>query len=180
MNDNFPSAYKFMRGHEGGFADDPNDHGGATKWGISLAFLEDVKADINGDGAINRQDIVDLTEEDVRKLYYKYFWSANKLDWLYNASVAIKAFDLFVNMGTRQASLVLQRAARCCGAHIKEDGIIGPITRTTINTITASNGDEWKFIAAVRSEAAGVYRMIAQANKSQRKFLNGWLNRAYS
>ena len=29
------------------------------------------------------------------------------------------------------------------------------------------------------SEAAGYYRTLATSNKSQEKFLNGWLNRAY-
>jgi len=35
-------------------------------------------------------------------------------------------------------------------------------------------------MAALRSEAAGEYRVLAAKNQDQVVFLNGWLNRAYA
>jgi P2 family phage contractile tail tube protein len=46
-----------------------------------------------------------------------------------------------------------------------------------INMIGNVNGAD--LLAALKSEAAGFYRLIAQANPSQQKFINGWLQRAY-
>ena len=70
---------------------------------------------------------------------------------------------------------LIQRALRAAGEQVAEDGIIGPITLSAIN-----KADPTDLLAALKSEAAGLYRLIAQANPSQQKFINGWLNRAYA
>jgi lysozyme family protein len=72
-------------------------------------------------------------------------------------------FDLAVNTGILQANKLIQRALRSTGVSVTEDGIIGPVT-----------------LAALKSEAAGYYRLIANINPSQLTFINGWLRRAYS
>jgi lysozyme family protein len=63
---------------------------------------------------------------------------------------------------------------RSTGKNIAEDGIIGPVTLAAIN-----KADPTDLLAALKSEAAGFYRLIAQVNPSQQKFIDGWLNRAY-
>ena len=84
-------------------------------------------------------------------------------------------FDLAVNMGTRKANELLQRALRAVENPVKEDGIIGSITLTAVN-----NSNEAALLATIRSEVAGYYRSIVMKNASQQKFINGWLNRAYA
>lgn len=56
-----------------------------------------------------------------------------------------------------------------------EDGIVDAITMKAIN-----EADSTDLLDALKSEVAGYYRLIAQANPSQQKFITGWLNRAYS
>jgi lysozyme family protein len=63
---------------------------------------------------------------------------------------------------------------RAAGKEVVEDGIIGSATLAAINKADSSD-----LLAALKSEAAGYYRMIAQANPSQQRFIEGWLNRAY-
>jgi lysozyme family protein len=63
---------------------------------------------------------------------------------------------------------------RSVGINVQEDGLLGPVTLSATN-----NADTNALLAAIKSEAAGYYRLIAAKNPSQQKFLNGWLNRAY-
>jgi lysozyme family protein len=92
-----------------------------------------------------------------------------------SSDLAEKVFDLAVNMGTNKAHLLLQRALRAVGNPVKEDGILGKITLTAVNS-----ANERELLAALRSEAAGYYRSIVTKNSSQNKFINGWLKRAYA
>jgi lysozyme family protein len=80
-----------------------------------------------------------------------------------------------VNTGISQAVKLIQRALQAAGTQVAEDGIIGPITLAAIN-----KADPTSLLAALKSESAGYYRLLASANPSQQKFITGWLNCAYS
>ena len=69
----------------------------------------------------------------------------------------------------------MQRALRSCDFNVVEDGYIGP---KTLDAINDANPNE--LLAAIRSEAAGFYRLIAEKQPNYRRYLIGWLNRAYA
>ncbi|MDR2781213.1 MAG: hypothetical protein LBB21_02000, partial [Holosporaceae bacterium] len=69
----------------------------------------------------------------------------------------------------------LQRALLSAGKQVVEDGIIGPGTLGAVN-----ESDPTDLLAALKSEAAGYYRLIATITPSQKRFINGWLRRAYA
>jgi lysozyme family protein len=169
MPEAFEQALKRTLAHEGGFVDDADDPGGATNKGISLRFYRQwINADATPD------DIRNLTDADIRQLYLQQFWLKGGYDKIADPSLAAKAFDLAVNMGPHQAHLCLQRALRACGFTLDQDGVIGP---ATLNAIDAA--DPLMLLAALRSEAAGFYRLLAATGKRS-KYLTGWLTRAYS
>jgi len=145
-----------------------------TNFGVSLRTLQKVGTyDFNGDGAVDAQDIRGMSEADARIFYYQEFWQAYGYGSL-PGTVAIKVFDFSVNMGPHQAHLILQRALMANGHRLKDDGILGPVSRELIEkTLTA------RLIPAMRSEAAGFYRMLVTRNPPLDKFLKGWLRRAY-
>ena len=67
----FKQAHAFVRKWEGGFDDHPNDPGGVTNYGVSLAYLKDHGldiGDINDDGVIDRKDILAMTPEKAAEL----------------------------------------------------------------------------------------------------------------
>jgi lysozyme family protein len=64
---------------------------------------------------------------------------------------------------------------RATGESVVEDGIIGPITLESIN-----EADSTDLLAALKSEAAGYYRLIVAKTPAQQRFINGRLNTAYS
>jgi lysozyme family protein len=169
--DNFADAFNFTIrwytiSNEGGYEHDPADMGGETKYGISKRSYPDL-------------DIKSLTLDDVRRIYYVDYWLKNKCDLIDNLDIASKLFDLSVNMGCRQAAIILQRALRSIKKRVIEDGIIGSETLNAVRDTLLETNKVDALLSAFKSEAAGHYRLIAY-NYSQDKFLNGWLNRAYA
>ena len=171
----FEQAIKIVLEHEGGYTE---DHAGATNYGVSLRFLRGEGldlGDIDGDGDIDADDIRAMDKEDAIRIYRRAFWIRYKYDRILHRRVAIKVFDMCVNMGPRQAHRLLQRAARANEMPLKEDGIIGPISLKTINSISSGT-----VLTSLRSENAGFYRLLVEQKPEFEKYLNGWLNRAYS
>lgn len=158
----FLKAFEKIIYHEGGYSNHPNDPGGETKYGISKRSYPHL-------------DIKNLTLDQARQIYYCDFWIKGKYEEIIDENVAIKLFEISINTGTVQANKLIQRALRSTGKPVVEDGIIGAITLKAIN-----EADGTDLLAALKSEVAGYYRLLAQANPSQQKFITGWLNRAYS
>jgi len=123
---NFDSFVPKIIEYEGGsrFTDDPDDPGRATKFGISIKFAGSIHLDINGDGKTDIADIIALTLEDAKEIYFEHFWSKIGGDLL-PRGVAYIAFDGSVNQGPYAAIIDLQRSLR-----VKDDGIFGNETRT--------------------------------------------------
>jgi lysozyme family protein len=161
----FERAVARLLGDEGGYVDNPNDPGGATKFGISKRDYPDL-------------DIAALTRTAAVAIYYREWWQRYRFSEV-PGLVGAKVFDLAVNMGPDHAMKCLQRALRACGRRVEEDGVLG---RATIAAAEAAN--RLALMAALRSEAAGYYRVLAALARGSRDggdrdFLNGWLNRAY-
>lgn len=180
----FNRALTALLAIEGGLVDDRDDPGGITNYGISLRTLAPLGVvdndhdgisdyDFNGDGAIDAGDIRDMDQDQARQFYYHEFWRKYNYGAL-PTNVAIKTFDFAVNMGPRQAHMILQRALMANGHYLKDDGIIGNITRTLVNSTLPE-----RLVPALRSEAAGFYRLLTTINPTSKKYLKGWLRRAY-
>jgi lysozyme family protein len=161
----FAQAVARVLANEGGFVSLPDDPGGETKFGISHRDYP-------------KLDIANLTRDEATAIYYRDFWKAGRYGEL-PGPLAVKLFDLSVNMGAAHATRCLQRALRACGTTVVEDGALGN------GTISAANHAEHDaLLTALRSEAAGYYRATAkQSGRAGRGgeegFLEGWLNRAY-
>jgi lysozyme family protein len=158
-----------MPSHEGGDVDDPDDPGGITRRGICLRFLADHGIDIDGDGDVDADDIRHLGYDDIVRLYRQYFWEPMKCDRWASKEVAIKLFDMAVNMGPGRATKLMQESVGC-----KPDGDIGPKTFAAVNDAP----DQRAVLVSVCSTQSGFYRGIAAARPKSQKFLEGWLVRA--
>ena len=166
---NYPAAFERAVARvlvdEGGYADNPSDPGGATKFGISKREYPQL-------------EIAALTRADAVAIYYRDWWQRYRYGEL-PGPIAAKVFDLAVNIGPAHAVRCLQRALRACGRPLTEDGALG---RATV--LAAAGANQLALAAALRAEAAGYYRALAALERGRRaggdrEFLEGWLNRAY-
>lgn len=184
MSPSFDKAIDTVLEHEGGFVNHRDDPGGATNYGISLRTVlqmveaGDLKAerfDVDGDGDIDVDDIRALNVEAAEEIYFELWWQRNQYDRIDDQDIATKVFDFAVNMGSRQAHKLLQRACRACGWTLVDDGLIGPNSIRAINSVRPA-----VLLAAFKSEAAGFYRALTVKNEAFESFIDGWLIRAYS
>ena len=166
----FDIAMAFVAEHEGGFVDDDIDNGGATRYGISLRFLQLAHEDINGDGHVDRADIVALTTVQARAIYQCHFWKHYRLDEIEHPFIAAKIMDLYVNMRGAVAARVVQR----CFSTLAPDGILGSKSIRAVNTYASPA----RLYGALGVGQGSVYQRIVRADKTQDRFLKGWLRRA--
>ena len=168
--------YEGVSSSSEGYVDHPNDRGGATKYGISYAFVKDTGDieffDMNGDLKIDKRDIQLLTFDKAVETYKKYFWDVFDLDEVEENEKAFLIFDAAVNHGIKGVTKLLQRSLNECGYSLKVDGIYGPKTKAALQDCGVED-----FIAAFQSKRTSLYQAIVANNPSQKVFLNGWLNR---
>ena len=157
----FLSAVERVFADEGGFSSNPNDPGGETRFGISARSNPGV-------------NIATLTRDDAVNIYWREWWLRFGFAQLPDA-IGAKTFDLAVNIGAAQAIECLRRALRACGSPVTEVGTLGPVT-----TLAARRANPIALMSALRSEAAGHYRLVASKQKNGADFIKGWLNRAYA
>lgn len=157
----FERAFSCVLQNEGVYVNDPSDSGGETKYGISKRSYPNL-------------DIKNLTLGEAKKIYFCDYWLMGKFEQISDDTLAIQLFDLSINLGIKAETIVLQRALRSVGINVQEDGLLGPVTLSATN-----NADPNALLPAIKSEAAGYYRLIAAKTPQQQKFLKGWLNRAY-
>jgi len=183
----FDPAFDKVLVLEGGYVDHPSDPGGATNLGISLRYLLDrgdldrdglPDGDMDGDGDVDVADIRAITPEKAKHLYHTGFWIPNRLSELRNQAVAEKIFDMAVNMGSRQAWRLVQRAVNDQYGNdvLVVDGVVGPKTLLVLNGLSENES----VLDAIKEAQAGFYLRLIDARPSLAVFRDGWLNRAYA
>lgn len=157
----FEHAIRIVLANEGGLSVDPHDAGGTTKFGISQASYPHL-------------DIKNLTIDQAKNIYMRDFWQTQPYKDINDFDIAAKIFDLSVNIGAKWANRLLQRALKATGVTVNEDGILDAKDITAIN-----QADPTDLLAALKSEAAGYYRMLVTIHPKDCVFLKGWMKRGY-
>lgn len=121
-SDKFQRCIGFVIHEEGGFVNDRNDPGGATKYGISLRAHRTDIGDLDHDGDIDADDVKLLTVDQAIQIYNDEYWFEIRGEALPTA-LALAMLDTAVNCGYTRATKLLQAS---CAAPV--DGIFGPDT----------------------------------------------------
>lgn len=162
-----------LRREGSAYTNDPTDHGGPTKYGITLRDLRTWRADL----AVTADDVEALTEAEARDIYRERYirqpgFEAIPDEWL-------RAFlvDAGVLQGPRNAIKFLQRALG-----VASDGVLGPVTLGALST-----APQQPIRKAVLRER--IQHLVACAivdvppdivSTTNLKYLRGWLNRVAS
>ena len=167
--DIFEAAHTHVAKWEGGYFDHPNDPGGVTMYGVSLMFLKELdlwEGDIDGDGDIDRDDVLAVTKDTARDIFKRHFWDRPRAGEM-PPLVAVCFYDFAVNAGVPRAARMLQVLV-----NVKDDGVIGP---KTLAAVAAYKQRE--LVSAMLFKRDGWYRNLAAQKPKSAVFLRVWLNR---
>ena len=166
---------------EGGFVNDPDDPGGATKYGVTLATMRRLGLDLTGDGKITAEDVRRLNPAQAEKIFVEHYYRRPGIGAL-PEGIQASVFDMYVNAGAN-AIKVLQRLLSDMGFDCAVDGAVGPQTvRAAQMAFEAAPGHLADAYAIARRN---YYYSLADARPASRKFARrrdggkgGWILRA--
>jgi lysozyme family protein len=162
MDADYNDALAFVLRWEGGFVDDPNDHGGRTMKGVTQKVYDAWRV---SQGKAAGADVKGISDAEVNAIYMNNYWKTAFCSPLL-AHLDFVQFDTAVNMGPVRAVKMLQQAVG-----VGVDGRFGPQTQ---NACDACNPPDT--VAQYCAIREALYRQFAQA-PGQGRFLAGWLNR---
>lgn len=165
MNEIFSLAVSLVLALEGGYSNNKNDRGGATKYGITSSDFRIWRTS-------NHQKIEPvsvLTKDEAIQIYEKTYWLKHKYNQIaeVNPKIAIFMFQFGVNCGDGTAIKILQRLIG-----VNDDGIIGPQTLKAI-----SNSNEQELIIKLSESQLERYKELVDNDDSQNDFMHGWISR---
>lgn len=150
---NFAAALAFTLQCEGGWSDNPDDPGGCTMKGITLATFEGFYPGATAD------ELRAITDDQIQHIYSVGYWAPVHGDEL-PSGVDLSVFDFGVNAGPRRSRELLQQAVG-----VTVDGTLGPISMAAINAASPS---------AVIAALAGLQKSYYQGLDGWDEFGAGW------
>ncbi|WP_374421994.1 holin-associated N-acetylmuramidase [Paracoccus sp. (in: a-proteobacteria)] len=166
---------------EGGYVNDPDDPGGATNFGVTLATLQRLGIDKTGDGRVDIRDVRALTRADAERIFVTHYFRKPRLAEL-PASVQASVFDMYVNAGANAVKILQQLVTRM-GFAATADGMIGP--RTILAARQADAAAQGYLADAYGIARRNYYYALADGRPASRKYARsqsggkgGWITRA--
>lgn len=159
---------------EGGYANNPFDYGGKTRYGIT----ESLARECGYTG-----DMRNLSLSFARYVYKKVFWKPMMLDRVagISESIADEMFDAAVNMGCNREVNILQRCINVLNIRgtvygdIKQDGLMGNKTITALKQhLKHRNGDDSVLFNMMNTLQGSFYIELAERRETDEEFIYGW------
>ncbi len=166
---------------EGGYVNDPDDPGGATKYGVTIHTMRRLGLDLDGDGDVDEADVKVLTKVKAVSIFVEHYFRRPKIDQLPEVLHAT-VFDMYVNAGAN-AVKILQRLLGDMRIPVKVDGVIG--RQTIAATKKALEAAPNHFVDAYGIARRNYYYDLADRRVNSRKYARrrdggkgGWIVRA--
>lgn len=191
---NFEQYFPTLLKHEGGFSNDKNDGGGATKYGITHEVLSNWR-----NKPVSIDDVKNITQEEAKKIYMARYWTPMNMDKVNHQALAETLFDMGVNAGIGRAGKMVQLLLnKNFGKNLIVDGGIGQNTITAINSVDGNKLYNLFNVMRVRyytfianrfdyKQSDSTYlatffkqELKAGERESQADFIKGWLRRVAS
>ncbi|WGW03154.1 holin-associated N-acetylmuramidase [Tropicibacter oceani] len=166
---------------EGGYVNDPDDPGGATKYGVTIHTMRRLGLDLDGDGAVDAEDVKRLTRAQAVEIFLQHYFLRPRIAELPEPLHAT-VFDMYVNAGAN-AVKILQRLLVQMGETVDVDGAIGP--QTIAACARALSKAPGHMVDAYGIARRNYYFGIADRRPASRKYARtraggkgGWIKRA--
>ncbi len=149
MERNFPEALAHTLRFEGGWANHPNDPGGATMKGVTHKTYADYLGH-----AVSHDELRAIPDKHLADIYRNRYWNACRLRWFarWAGSGRVRHRRRF-GADTRRARL-LQRIVG-----VPADGVIGPKTIAAVNDYVVAYGLQ-ELIEAYTEARQNFYRLL--------------------
>lgn len=166
---------------EGGYVNDPDDPGGATKYGVTIHTMRRLGLDLTGDGVVGIADVRALSRTQAVEIFLTHYFERPRIGEM-PGDLQASLFDMYVNAGVN-AVKILQRLLREMGYGVSVDGMIGPQTLKAARAAAVPDG-------VVLRDAYGIarrnyYFRLADRRPQSRKYARtrkggkgGWIKRA--
>jgi len=154
--------------YEGGFTNNPQDHGGPTNFGITAA---DLGAWLGKNGPATADEVRTMSKDTARAIYAKKYIADPGFSRIVNDALRLVVVDSGVLFGVPRATQWLQQEL---GVTI--DGHLGDETAAALATYSAPDKLARRVLGLRFAAIAG----IVKKDPTQLEFLGGWINRAVS
>lgn len=124
--DSVTSIAKGIVAREGGYVNDPDDPGGATKYGVTIHTMRRLGLDLDRDGDVDARDVKLLTYDQAVQIFIEHYFERPRIAELPEILHAT-VFDMYVNAGGN-AVKILQRLLNEFQENVTVDGALGPKT----------------------------------------------------
>lgn len=177
MSDPAAACLDALLQREGGYVDCPDDRGGETNFGITLA----VARSAGWTGPMR-----DLPRDFAMAIYRRRYWTAPGFGAVAAVApaVASELFDTGVNMGPAVAIGFLQRSLNLLNRQGRDwpdmvvDRTIGPATLDALRRLLAVRGrsGEVALLKALNALQGARYIELAEGRPANESFVFGWLS----
>jgi|TARA_R110001606_G_C15236552_1_gene635732 lysozyme family protein len=161
---------------EGGYANDPNDSGGETNWGVTVRVARKYGY---------TSAMIDMPRSVAFDIYSAMYWDKLSLDDVedYSQIIAKELADTGVNMGTGRAAEFLQRSLNALNNQGKlfEDLVVdrdlGPATLLALSAFLAKRGERGEVVLyrALNCLQGAFYIELSERREKDERFVFGWL-----
>lgn len=148
-----------------GFTIISGDKGKETAMGVTLATYRQFFG-----ANKTAEDLKNMSMREWKYIFHYGFWGPVKADNINNQSLATLIMDICWMSGRKTA---IRKIQRCLGG-LQVDGIVGPQTLRILNEFPE---DSFYKIYQMRKDW---FYAITERDRTQMKFLKGWLNRLNS
>ena len=166
---------------EGGYVNDPDDPGGATKFGVTIGTMRRLGLDLTGDGKVTEADVKKLTRERAVDIFVRHYFEKPGIGRL-PEPVQASVFDMYVNAGGN-AVRILQGLLAAFGRPASVDGALGPQTAGAAAEVARIAPDH--FADAYAIARRNYYYRLGDRRPASRKYCRrrsggkgGWIVRA--
>lgn len=171
----------FILRWEGGYVNDPDDSGGETNRGITVAAWRQAGFDctekipsLTVNDSRGRpvtytgvtRSLYEMTGDEWHTVFKKFYWDRWRADEIRSQSVA----DILVDWVWASGAWGIRIPQRLLG--VAQDGFVGP---KTIAAVNAAPPEE--LFRKIREARLGYIDDICRSRPSNEKFRKGWLNR---
>lgn len=166
---------------EGGYVNDPDDPGGATKYGVTIHTMRRLGVDLTGDDKVTAADVRQLSRAQATDIFVRHYFEQPRIGDL-PQPLQPSVFDMYVNAGAN-AVKILQRLLGEMGFRVAVDGALGPQSIAAAAQAMSAAPDH--LVDAYGIARRNYYFRLADRRPSSRKYARtraggkgGWIKRA--